>query len=266
MTYFQQISLTTFKHKVSLWSLLSLDVTFCKVSMFSGLSKPKLSVTPSVVKEQDLVTVDCLFPSAVSDQCYFLFTRKQSTKILSCSSTVTGTDLLLMSQQTSPAKVELKCFYTVKFKDSNLPSPHSDTSSIIVHSKSTMLLWIINYSISMNCWVDLNMEVEYSEAISFLICICCNNRFIIRSVEIRSKTFYLCNMYLSFRSSSTYADSQSSCCLRERVSHTHLSSSIRCFCLWVLFLLWKPKIYQKHLLSEDTDRIRAADVTADFAC
>ncbi|XP_068998958.1 uncharacterized protein [Embiotoca jacksoni] len=39
-----------------------------------------------------------------------------------------------MSHQTLPAKVELKCFYTVKYGDTNSPSPHSDISSINIRS------------------------------------------------------------------------------------------------------------------------------------
>ncbi|XP_069559431.1 uncharacterized protein [Brachyistius frenatus] len=39
-----------------------------------------------------------------------------------------------MSHQTLPAKVELKCFDTVKYVDTNSPSPHSDISSINIRS------------------------------------------------------------------------------------------------------------------------------------
>ncbi|XP_041803189.1 uncharacterized protein LOC121613678 isoform X2 [Chelmon rostratus] len=39
-----------------------------------------------------------------------------------------------MTSQSSPAEVKVKCYYTVKLGEFNPPSPHSDTSSIIIHT------------------------------------------------------------------------------------------------------------------------------------
>ncbi|XP_010773560.1 uncharacterized protein isoform X2 [Notothenia coriiceps] len=44
-----------------------------------------------------------------------------------------------MSQQRSPAEVQVKCFYTVTFEGSNPPSPHSDPSSITVRSQKPQM-------------------------------------------------------------------------------------------------------------------------------
>ncbi|XP_068999146.1 uncharacterized protein [Embiotoca jacksoni] len=44
-----------------------------------------------------------------------------------------------MSHQTLPAKVELKCFYTVKYGDTNSPSPHSDISSINIRNQKPQM-------------------------------------------------------------------------------------------------------------------------------
>ncbi|XP_047202345.1 uncharacterized protein LOC124856154 [Girardinichthys multiradiatus] len=52
--------------------------------------------------------------------------------------TFTGTELLWTSDQSQPAVVEVKCFYTVKYGDVNSQSPHSDISYISVGPKPQM--------------------------------------------------------------------------------------------------------------------------------
>ena len=101
----------------------------------SDLLPPTLAVNPPVVSGKESVTLICQAPSDVSvSECHFYSEARKSTKRISCLETLTGSELL-MSQQTLPAKLEFKCFYTVKFEDLNLPSPYSDASSIIVQSE-----------------------------------------------------------------------------------------------------------------------------------
>ncbi|XP_033995084.1 uncharacterized protein LOC117489703 isoform X1 [Trematomus bernacchii] len=98
------------------------------------LPPPTLTVNPPVITETDSVTLHCQTPPSVSvSQCYF-YTLSGGTRVFSCLKTLTGTELLMLSQQSSPAEVQVKCFYTITFEGSNYPSPHSDPSSITVHN------------------------------------------------------------------------------------------------------------------------------------
>ncbi|KAM8757073.1 uncharacterized protein AB9X84_010048 [Acanthopagrus schlegelii] len=60
---------------------------------------------------------------------------KENIESSSCLRTVTGTELLLMTSQSSPAEVKVRCFYTV----SGSPSPHSNTSTITIHNQTPQL-------------------------------------------------------------------------------------------------------------------------------
>ena len=100
---------------------------------FSALPQPKLTVNPQMITETDSVTLNCQTPSSVPVyQCYFYI--GENVRVFSCQRTVTGTELLLVSSQSSPAEVKVRCFYTVKIGQGNSPSPHSETSSIIIQS------------------------------------------------------------------------------------------------------------------------------------
>ncbi|KAF3856313.1 hypothetical protein F7725_017036 [Dissostichus mawsoni] len=93
------------------------------------LLPPTLKVNSPEIRETDSVTLHCQTPPSVSvSHCYFRTVKKESVRVFPCMKTLTGTELLLMSQQSSPAEVQVKCFYTVKYEGSNHPSPHSDTS------------------------------------------------------------------------------------------------------------------------------------------
>ena len=123
---------------------------------FSALPQPKLTVNPQMITETDSVTLNCQTPSSVSvSQCYFHFVRGRPAKPFSCLKTLTGTELLKMSYQSSPAEVKVTCLYLHES-----PSPESDTSSIIIRCKKTMLLWtnirISFYSINTNNKVTHN--------------------------------------------------------------------------------------------------------------
>ncbi|KAI3368096.1 hypothetical protein L3Q82_007799 [Scortum barcoo] len=101
---------------------------------------PKLIVNPPVINETDSVTLNCQTPSSVSvSQCYFHIVRGEAARHFSCLKTLTGTELLKMSHKSSPAEVEVMCFYTVKFGETDSPSPHSDTSSITIHSETPQM-------------------------------------------------------------------------------------------------------------------------------
>ncbi|KAM6989519.1 uncharacterized protein LKV04_009168 isoform 3-T3 [Tautogolabrus adspersus] len=98
-----------------------------------ALPQPKLTVNPAVIRETDSVTLNCLTPSSVS-QCYYQTLSAGTVRIFSCTQTLTGSELLMMDHQSSPAEVKVKCFYTVQIGDRNVPSPHSDTVSISIHN------------------------------------------------------------------------------------------------------------------------------------
>ncbi|XP_070693126.1 uncharacterized protein [Pempheris klunzingeri] len=101
---------------------------------------PKLMVNSHVITEADSVTLNCQTPSPVSvSQCYFYTVSGGQVKVLSCLQTLTGTELLRMAHQTSPAEVKVKCYYTVKLGEINSPSPHSDPSSITIHKVQTQI-------------------------------------------------------------------------------------------------------------------------------
>ena len=102
---------------------------------FSALLPPKLTVNPVVISETDSVTLDCQTPPSVHVlQCLIYMIKgegKENIESSSCLRKVTGTELLLTTSQSSPAEFKVRCFYTV----SGSPSPHSDTSTITIHSE-----------------------------------------------------------------------------------------------------------------------------------
>ena len=100
---------------------------------FSASLPPKLTVYPPVINETDSVTLNCETPPSVSvTQCYFYTLSGGTVRLLSCLQTLTGTELLRMANQKSPAEVKVKCFYTVRHGET---SPHSGTSSVTIQSE-----------------------------------------------------------------------------------------------------------------------------------
>ncbi|XP_051272382.1 uncharacterized protein LOC127372542 isoform X24 [Dicentrarchus labrax] len=117
------------------------------------LLPPKLRVNSPVITDTDSVTLSCEAPSSVSvSQCYFYTVSGGNVRVLPCMKRLTGTELLLMSHQSSPAEVEVKCYYTVKVRDLDFPSPHSDISSITIHNivegESSMTQTMPTYSVT----------------------------------------------------------------------------------------------------------------------
>ncbi|XP_034542686.1 uncharacterized protein LOC117815098 [Notolabrus celidotus] len=95
---------------------------------------PSLTVNPPVIDETDSVALNCQPPSSVSvPQCYFHTLGGGSGRVRSCLQTLTGSELLRMSYQSSPTTIKLTCFYTEKLGEEDSPSPHSAVSSITIH-------------------------------------------------------------------------------------------------------------------------------------
>lgn len=106
-------------------------------STLSAFPPPKLMMNKRLITDTDSVSMHCQAPPYVNVfQCYFVIVNTKSTVVFSCMKTVTGSQLLLRSQQTPPAVVQVECFYTVKDRDQNVPSKHSDISSITIKGKS----------------------------------------------------------------------------------------------------------------------------------
>ncbi|XP_018536953.1 uncharacterized protein LOC108886525 isoform X2 [Lates calcarifer] len=98
-----------------------------------ALLPPKLTVNPPVITETDSVTLNCQTPSSVSvSHCHFNTVRGGSVRASSCLKTLTGTELLNMAHQSSPAVVEVTCYYTVNGEFSST-SPHSHISYIVIN-------------------------------------------------------------------------------------------------------------------------------------
>lgn len=107
------------------------------IYIFSGSLPPKLTVNPPVITETDSVTLNCQTPPSVSvPQCHFFILSVVNVREFSCLKTLTGSELLKMSSQSSPAEVKVKCFYIVKLGEKKSASPHSDTASISIQTQS----------------------------------------------------------------------------------------------------------------------------------
>ncbi|XP_051272345.1 uncharacterized protein LOC127372538 isoform X1 [Dicentrarchus labrax] len=112
----------------------------CSEMKAQVLLPPKLTVNPSVITDTDSVTLNCQPPPSVSvSQCYFSTVRGGPATSFSCLQTLTGTELLKMSYQSSPAEVEVMCFYTVKLGEKDSPSPYSGTSRITIHGQTPQM-------------------------------------------------------------------------------------------------------------------------------
>ena len=126
------------------------NIKYMWTSKFSALLPPTLTVDKLVITETDSVTLNCQTPPSVSvSVCFFRILSGEPAKTFSCLKTLTGTELLKISHQSSPAEVKVKCFYLQISQ-----SPDSNTFSIIIRSEWTLLLWtdirIYFYSISPN--------------------------------------------------------------------------------------------------------------------
>ncbi|XP_023180447.1 uncharacterized protein LOC111605824 isoform X2 [Xiphophorus maculatus] len=103
------------------------------LSIIIQLHPPELTVNPQQITETDSVTVNCGTPSSVSvENCFLYFINSKMSRSISCKQTLTGSELMMMTHQTSPAEVELKCYYMVK-RGGMHQSPYSNTSTVSIH-------------------------------------------------------------------------------------------------------------------------------------
>ncbi|XP_026204450.1 uncharacterized protein LOC113154446 [Anabas testudineus] len=128
---------------------------------------PRLTVNPPVITEIDSVTLNCQTPSPFSvTQCFFMTLRGGTARPFPCLKTLTGTELLLMAHQSSPAEVKVKCFYTVKLGVLNSTSSFSEPSSIIIHSPPPPRLTVNppviteTDSVTLNCQTPSSVSVD----------------------------------------------------------------------------------------------------------
>ncbi|XP_077948041.1 uncharacterized protein LOC120835183 isoform X4 [Gasterosteus aculeatus] len=98
-------------------------------------ARPQLIMNSAVISETETVTLDCRAPSYPTvHQCYFTIIGAKHAKGFTCVQTLTGTELLRMSDQKAPAEVKVDCYYTVMVGDVYHPSAHSVTSSITIQN------------------------------------------------------------------------------------------------------------------------------------
>ncbi|XP_039467976.1 uncharacterized protein LOC120440193 [Oreochromis aureus] len=111
--------------------------------------RPELTVNPQMITETDSVTVNCQTPSSVSvTQCFLYFMRRRKSTSISCQQTLTGTELLFMAEQSSPAEVQVACFYMTERKGGQYQSPHSNISFISIQYLTTLRTFTTSTPIS----------------------------------------------------------------------------------------------------------------------
>ncbi|XP_027135628.1 uncharacterized protein LOC109140653 [Larimichthys crocea] len=142
--------------------LLVVLLCFFSEMRTQDLLPPKLTVNPPVITETDSVTLDCQTPSSVSvSQCYFRFVRGGRGKSFPCLQTLTGTELLKLSHQSSPAEVKVTCCYFYVHL-----SPESDVSSIIIQTLLPPKLTVNPPEITETDSVTLNCQTPSSVSVS----------------------------------------------------------------------------------------------------
>ncbi|XP_055365022.1 mucin-2 [Betta splendens] len=131
----------------------------------SGLVPPELTVTPLVITESDSVTVNCQTPSSVPVyQCWLYSVRDQTSRVVSCHQTLTGTELMKMTHQSSPADIEVTCYYTVEQRGTKSQSPLSN--SIIIQSLVPPELTVTPLVITESDSVTVNCQTPSSVPLS----------------------------------------------------------------------------------------------------
>ncbi|XP_006783417.2 uncharacterized protein LOC102798394 [Neolamprologus brichardi] len=129
--------------------------------------RPELTVNPQMITETDSVTVKCQTPSSVSvTQCFLYFMRKRKSTSAFCQQTLTGTELLSMAQQSSPAEVEVACFYMSQHKGGQYQSPHSNISFINIQTLPEPKLTVSRSEITETDSVTLKCEAPSSVPMS----------------------------------------------------------------------------------------------------
>ncbi|XP_039468163.1 uncharacterized protein LOC120440234 [Oreochromis aureus] len=90
------------------------------------LRPPKLTVSPLMITETDSVTLDCQNPLPIS-QCYFSISGFNTDKTAPCLWTLTGSEFLSLTHESSPVTIEVTCYYLLAYK-----SPMSLMSPITI--------------------------------------------------------------------------------------------------------------------------------------
>ncbi|XP_042072433.1 uncharacterized protein LOC106632627 isoform X2 [Haplochromis burtoni] len=103
-------------------------------------TRPELTVNPRMITETDSVALNCQAPSSFSaTQCFLYFTRRRNSTPISCLQSLRGTELLSLIQQSSPAEVEVTCFYMSQHKGEQYQSPHSNIYFISIQTEKNTL-------------------------------------------------------------------------------------------------------------------------------
>ncbi|XP_029948193.1 flocculation protein FLO11-like isoform X2 [Salarias fasciatus] len=99
------------------------------------IPRPELTGYPAVITEMDSVMLKCSTPSSFPvTGCYLKFMRTKVSQSISCDRYLGGVDLLFLAKQTSPAQVDLTCYYTVKHRGADQISPDSHILSIRIEN------------------------------------------------------------------------------------------------------------------------------------
>ncbi|KAM6927227.1 uncharacterized protein FYW49_003425 [Xenentodon cancila] len=96
-----------------------------------GYAPPKLAANPQLITESENLTLTCVTPSSVSvTECHLYFMRTKTSRTVSCVQMLTGAELLVMVHESSPAHVQLTCYYTAEQRGGRYQSPHSETCDV----------------------------------------------------------------------------------------------------------------------------------------
>ncbi|XP_062325094.1 uncharacterized protein LOC134026372 [Osmerus eperlanus] len=91
--------------------------------------KPRLTMSPAVIGETDSVLLSCETPPFLPvSQCYIDI--GQQNPLRACHETLTGTTILTMTGQKSPAEVTVTCYYYATW--SSTQSPLSDPVTVTI--------------------------------------------------------------------------------------------------------------------------------------
>ncbi|XP_070405544.1 uncharacterized protein [Nothobranchius furzeri] len=111
------------------------DPTFITIS---NLLPPDLTANQSVITETDSVMLTCQTPSSVPvPECFLFSMSSKTSKLISCMQTLTGTELLSLSHQSSPAEVQLSCYFTTEQRGGRHQSLHSSATSVRIRGVKT---------------------------------------------------------------------------------------------------------------------------------
>ncbi|XP_076124661.1 uncharacterized protein LOC143104461 isoform X3 [Alosa pseudoharengus] len=117
---------------------------FCCSSTFSqGSPRPRIEVTPTVIRESDTVQLSCVAsqpphrpPPA---ECSFYIQGVKETPLSSCQYSVTAQELLKRAKQRSPAEINITCSYMITDSQRRYPSETSRSASLTVLGPSPQM-------------------------------------------------------------------------------------------------------------------------------